>query len=64
MTSAPATGTRITHGPSVWPSGVTSAVEMRWKKNRLVNKPISFSSAQRDVRADHADGNGGGGNEQ
>ena len=45
MTSAPATGTRITHGPSVCASGVTSAVLNRWKKNRLVNKPMSVRRA-------------------
>ena len=42
---APATGTRITQGPSVWPSGVTSAVLSRWKKKRFVQKPMSASSA-------------------
>src|SRR5919107_4967584 len=44
MMSAPMAGTAITSGPSVCPSGVTSAVLKRWKKNRLVKNPISRRS--------------------
>ena len=35
-------------GPSVCASGVTSAVLNRWKKNRLVKRPISVEQRQRD----------------
>src|SRR5262245_50343380 len=44
MISAPTTGTTMTKGPRVCASGVFSAVLKRWKKNRLVKSPISFSS--------------------
>src|SRR6478609_4728462 len=44
MISAPTTGTRMTNGPRWWPSGDTRSVENRWKKNKLVHKPINFSS--------------------
>ena len=41
MARAPATGTRITHGPRACDSGVTDAVLEALKKNRLVKKLIS-----------------------
>ena len=34
----------MTNAPRWWPSGDTRSVENRWKKNKLVHKPINFSS--------------------
>ena len=39
-------------------------VSERWKKNRFVKRPISFSSAGRDERGDDADDDGERGDRQ
>ncbi len=43
-TSAPITGTAMTHAPSVLPAGERSANENCWKKNRFVNRWIRLNS--------------------
>src|ERR1035441_257969 len=44
-TSAPATGTNTSQTPRRLAAGDASEVPHLWKKNRLVNRPISFRSA-------------------
>src|SRR5882724_10554502 len=42
----PTTGTKTSRSPRWWPAGETSATSQRWKKKRLVKRPISRRSAR------------------
>ena len=46
MISAPTTGTSTSQHAQMVAAGETIAVLHRWKKKRLVNRPINFRSAQ------------------
>jgi hypothetical protein len=45
MISPPMIGTKSAKIPRPLPAGETSSVLTRWKKNRLVNSPMSLSSS-------------------
>ena len=45
MIRQPTTGTSTLRTPRWWLAAVTGASESRWKKNRLVKKVMSASSA-------------------